>query len=338
MARMARVLRSVPELVVLVKTIGVAARSVFFFFLFWLIIIYIYAIACRQITKEDDYISGKYFDSVPAAMNTLLLDGILPANADFVNELAAGNAFMWPVIVSFLLLATLTVMNMLVGVLVEVVGVVAGSEKEKMSILDVKYQLQDAMEALDIDPGTTFPQYEFGKILMFPEMLQVMQNVDVDPVALADTADFIYEDMERELKAVGLKPGIDTEPPGLTFETFIDTVLKMRGKNKATVKDVKEQTRIMKGIVSRLEENFQKMVSKLHYDMQNVVRSMPSEAREFREYTKTRSVILSDIGSDARDDDGQVNQTDEDGQVNQSEVVQSTGTITFRRTAASLWK
>jgi len=289
---MARVLRSVPELVVLVKTIGVASRSVFFFFVFWLIIIYVYAVACRQITRDDNDIAGKYFESVPDAMNTLLLDGILPANAEFVNDLAAGNAVMWPVVVSFILLATLTVMNMLVGVLVEVVGVVAGTEKEKMSILDVKYQLQEAMDALDIDPGTPFPQYEFGKILMFPEMLQVMQNVDVDPVALADTADFIYEDMEREMKAVGLKPGIDSEPPGLTFETFIDTVLKIRGKNKATVKDVKEQTRIMKGLISRLEESVQKSLTKMQFEIQNVPRSAPAETRE---WTKTRSVFMSDV-------------------------------------------
>jgi hypothetical protein len=257
-------------------------------------------------------------------MNTLLLDGILPANAFFVREVAAGNVLMWPTVVSFISLAVLTVLNMLIGVLVGVVGVVANSEKEKMSILDVKHQLQEAMHALDIDAGTTFPQYEFGKILMFPEMLKVMQNVDVDPVALADTADFIYEDMEREMKAVGLKPGIDAEPPGLTFETFIDTVLKMRGKNTATVKDVKEQTRIMKGIITRLEESFRGVVTNMQAEVQNVVKSMPNEAREYTRSGQNRSVFLGEVADLLEEDD---------------EILEAQPPITsIRRHGASVWK
>merc|ERR1719408_40524 len=72
MARMARILRMVPELVVLIKTIGVASRSVFFFFIFWLIIIYVFSVLFRQVTKGTD-VGDLYFSTVPNAMNTLLL-------------------------------------------------------------------------------------------------------------------------------------------------------------------------------------------------------------------------------------------------------------------------
>jgi len=295
MARMARVLRSIPELVVLVKTIGVASRSVLFFFVFWMIIMYVFGVAFRQITK-DTTIGDQYFASVPDAMNSLLLHGILPMHSTFVNDLASSEPVLWPLAISFILLAALTVMNMLVGVLVEVVGVVAGTEKDKLSILYVKYQLEDAMYMLGLDTNMAFPREDFARIIMYPEMLRVMQNVGVDPTALADTASLIFDDLERDMKGTDTRPGLD-EIPVLSFETFIDTVLKLRGKNIATVKDVKEQTRVMKFLVGRLEESFESMINNMNKEFvklildQHASNEMTSGANE---HVKKRTVILDD--------------------------------------------
>merc|ERR1719162_2644543 len=92
--RMARILRSVPELVVLLKGIGAASRSVCVFFLLWLIIIYIFAVVFRQITQGSD-LEEAYFSSVPAGMNTLLLEAILPDNAALINMAGANNMLFW---------------------------------------------------------------------------------------------------------------------------------------------------------------------------------------------------------------------------------------------------
>jgi hypothetical protein len=271
---MARLLRSVPELVVLVKTIGGASRSVFFFFIFWLIIIYVFAVAIRQLTKDTE-IGGKYFESVIEAMNSLLLEGMFPANASFVNDLARANPLLWPIVISFILLACLTVMNMLVGVLVEVVSVVASTEKDKMSILAVKYQLEDVMHSLGLDPNTSFQREEFSKIIMYPKMLQVVQSIGVDPVSLVDTADLVYEDLEKEC---GMDPVAKLDPPGLSFVMFIDIVLKQRGKNPATVKDISEHSRFMKAQISRLEDSFDNMINNLHVSVQKTLRSLHNES------------------------------------------------------------
>merc|ERR1719487_349060 len=63
MARMARLLRMVPELVMIVKSIGAAFRSVTFFLLLTLIILYVYAVAFRQMTKEGP-LKDTYFKTV----------------------------------------------------------------------------------------------------------------------------------------------------------------------------------------------------------------------------------------------------------------------------------
>jgi len=278
MARMARFLRSVPELVVLIKTIGVASRSVFFFFLFWLIIIYVFSIAFRQMTKGTD-IGDLYFESVPEAMNNLFIHGLLPAQSDFVNELSTSNPYLWPCIIAFILLASLTVMNMLVGVLVEVVGVVASTEKEKMSVLGVKHDMQDAMEYLGVDHNEALSQDQFVKILMNPEMLNVIQGLGVDPFALMEVTEHIFTDLEKEAEAKGEK---NVEAPGLSFQAFIDILLKMRGKNPATVKDVNEHTRVMKSLLSKLEETVTSSRKILGRDIQMLMHDLNKDDDDAR--------------------------------------------------------
>merc|ERR1712217_832217 len=111
-------------------------------------------------TKGDD-IGNQYFESVPVAMNTLLLDGILPDAAVLVNDMAGANPILWPFIMGFILLASLTLMYMLIGVLVEVIGVIAVTEKEVMTVSAVASDLRDALEHLGTDTEKPFGKTEF---------------------------------------------------------------------------------------------------------------------------------------------------------------------------------
>merc|ERR1719218_356535 len=77
MARMAKLLRAVPELIILIKGIWVASRSVCFTLILLFLLIYFFAIVLRQIT-EDTEAGEVYFNSVPEAMLSLLVDGIIP--------------------------------------------------------------------------------------------------------------------------------------------------------------------------------------------------------------------------------------------------------------------
>jgi hypothetical protein len=187
-------------------------------------------------------------------MKTLLLDGLLPAHSDFVDELSEANPFLGPLIICFILLASLTVMNMLVGVLVEVVGVVASTEKEKMSVLGVKHDIQDAMDFLNMDSKKPISQEQFVRMLMNPEMLNTIQGLGIDTFALVDATDYIFSGLEKEAEAKKVKT-----PAGLTFEAFVDILLKMRGKNTATVGDVNENTRFMRYMISKLEGSIEDM-------------------------------------------------------------------------------
>ncbi|CAE7552763.1 Scn10a [Symbiodinium natans] len=127
LSRMARVLRSVPELAIIVKAIGLSARSVCVFFLLWLVLIYVFAVVFRQLTDGDDLGLAYFRNGGPNApytrMDTLLMDGILADYAPLLHVAA-----WWCIMLFFVLLAAITIMYMLVGVLVEVVGALAHAE------------------------------------------------------------------------------------------------------------------------------------------------------------------------------------------------------------------
>merc|ERR1719171_3273435 len=121
---MAKLMRAVPELVILIKGILVASRSVFFTLVLLIIILYFFGVVFRQLTDGSE-IGAQYYPSVGAAMRSLLLDYILADQSKPIRDHGDDNVFLGILSLVYMLLAGLTVMNMLVGVLVEVITVVS---------------------------------------------------------------------------------------------------------------------------------------------------------------------------------------------------------------------
>lgn len=223
MARMAKLLRAVPELIILIKGIWVAARSVFFTLLLLVFIIYFFAIVLRQ-TTADTEVGELYYPSVPTAMSSLLLDAVLPDQAAIVRDNGDSNILLGCIMLLFILLSSLTVMNMLVGILCEVVSVVSAVEKEELTVNYVKSKLNDMFEDtnFDADGSKTISRDEFEKILTNEEGAKILQDIGVDVVGLVDFTDIIFEEDDLEL----------------SFGDFMDLVMQLRGSNTCTVKDM----------------------------------------------------------------------------------------------------
>eukprot|EP00747_Dinoflagellata_sp_TGD_P125250 gnl/TRDRNA2_/TRDRNA2_174129_c1_seq23.p1 gnl/TRDRNA2_/TRDRNA2_174129_c1~~gnl/TRDRNA2_/TRDRNA2_174129_c1_seq23.p1 ORF type:complete len:919 (+),score=201.38 gnl/TRDRNA2_/TRDRNA2_174129_c1_seq23:187-2757(+) len=259
MTRMARLLRAVPELAILIKGIGIAARSVFFFFLLIIITVYIFAIIFR-ITTKDSHIEERYFTSVPAAMNSLLTDLVLPMNnVAIVTEVSQLIPASWPLLIFFIVLTSITIMYMLIGVLVNVVNVVSRTEKEMMTISAVNYDLREAFSNLRIDVNHPISKESYQELLMSPKIFGIVQAVGVDVINLVEMADMIYEE-------------VDPSQGGLSFVEFVGIVLSMRGTNPVTVKDVKEHLRVIKNVVKDTVKDavaqISEELSQLQTDMQ----------------------------------------------------------------------
>eukprot|EP00929_Paragymnodinium_shiwhaense_P120737 TRINITY_DN9276_c0_g4_i1.p1 TRINITY_DN9276_c0_g4~~TRINITY_DN9276_c0_g4_i1.p1 ORF type:complete len:730 (+),score=159.21 TRINITY_DN9276_c0_g4_i1:178-2367(+) len=244
LSRLARMLRSMPELMILIRGMVAATRSLFFTMCLLLIVIYVYAIALRQLT--DGSIAGKmYFGSILEAMYTLLVHGTLLDNlgpvCEDIGSPIKGSPMYLCIFFLFIGMSALMVMNMLIGVLCEVVSAVAATEREEMTLAFVSERLEKVVKALDNDGDMQLSKEEFKKILDNKVALVTLAEVGVDPVGLVDFADFIFADGD----------GNDIE---LCFQDFMDMVMEMRSTQTATVKDMMTVAQVCRLEMKKIEE------------------------------------------------------------------------------------
>lgn len=245
MARMARLLRAMPELMVMIKAMNVAMRSVFFALVLLLGIIYVFSIAFRQLLR-DTGIGDTAFPSVTNGMMTLLLETTLPDQKDLVYEIEDVHLIYVFVILVFFLISAITVMNMLIGILCEVVSIVSTVEKEEMLINFVRGELMGMMDkfGIDTDGDNRISEQEFTQLLNKPAAARVLQDVGVDVVGLVDFTDFIFAKGED-----------------IGFPDFLDLVLQLRGTNNATVKDIIDLGKRQNAEFLKLFEKFDTFVN-----------------------------------------------------------------------------
>lgn len=242
LARMARLLRSIPELLIIVRAIAIALRSVFFLMVLLLGLVYIFALLFTQLLDGKNQPPGSMaydsFRTLPRSMNTLLLAGALPDQSNLVEDAGATHFLLYPLMLLYMLLASLTVMNMLVGILCEVVTVVSAVEKEEILLKSVKSLLKQLLldAKTDEDGDGSISRREFDQMLTSPTCVRTLSEVGVDVFALVDLADFIF----------GPKNS-------LSFASFMDAVLQLRGSNTATVKDIVDLQKLIVNHFKALE-------------------------------------------------------------------------------------
>jgi len=240
MARMAKLLHAMPELMFLIKGLAVATRSVGFTLFLMLILIYMFAIAFTQLAKGTP-LQAQFFPSVEASMGTLLLSATVPDLVDMIKKDLATEHILFAIFFFiFILLASLTIMNMLIGVLVEVVSVVSAVEKEQLDVYFVKSTIESMLATNDYNGNNCFDKAEFEALLENREAVQCLQKIGVDVVGLVDFADCIFRDAKYENQQ-------------LTTSDFMELALQMRGTNKATVKDIVDMRKFILKELTKIE-------------------------------------------------------------------------------------
>ncbi|CAK9026451.1 unnamed protein product [Durusdinium trenchii] len=221
-ARIIRVARYMPELMILVKGLIVAARSVFFTLVLLLLITYVFSIALAQLSVET-HLKEKYFNTMPTAVLNLVVQCVMPDQEEFFTDVADTSWVMGTLVLIFVLVGSLIVMNMLVGILVEAVQTVATMEHEQIHVDFAKRVLWDLIkeQGADEDGDNRISEDEFVRLLARPEASKALSRLGVDAYAVMETGKLLFEDGEP-----------------LTFGEFMDAILTLRGTNQTTVKDI----------------------------------------------------------------------------------------------------
>jgi voltage-gated sodium channel len=225
LSRLMRMLRSLPELMILIKGMISAMRAVGYVMCLLVLFTYVFSIAFTQLSVGTPRLGDSYFQHVGFGMYSLV---IYATFLDDLSELMDDCRHdKWPLVflaLVYIMLASMTVMNMLIGVLCDVVSCVARTEKEEMVTEMVNQKMHGIAKELDENFDERISYVEFQKIVDNKEALQALEEVGVNPVGIVDFAEHFFFD--------------EGKPIELSFEEFMETVLNLRKDNLATVKDI----------------------------------------------------------------------------------------------------
>lgn len=221
MVRLVRLLRYMPEVIILVKGLGVASRSVFFTLCILGLLIYVYGIALKHLCK-DTKVGETYFLTLTQSMFTLFYSGCFFDNISILAEMMFQESFIYGILLmTFILLAPLTVMNMLVGVLVQVLQVLSQVENDAITTAFLHEQTLKIFNAMDLDNDGNVDIEEFAKLVKQPNMVKALHEADIDVAALINEADLIFNGQER-----------------LDLSEFVTQIQAFRRTNSVTIKDL----------------------------------------------------------------------------------------------------
>jgi len=163
-------------------------------------------------------------------------------------------------------------MNMLIGVLCEVVSAVAATEKETILVAFTKAQLEKVWEEIagDIEHGE-IDKEQFSMILESMDACRALEEAGVDPIGLVDNIDFIFAGDDED--DIG-----NAKEKKLTFGDFVALVLTLRGSNLATVKDVVD-----------LRKHLNMSIHKLRQELRTVLGG-PSDTKMIGHVSSTASM------------------------------------------------
>lgn len=159
-ARIARLLRTIPQLTVIIRGLMVVFRTVIIILVLLTLLVYVFAILFVQFARDSGLNDDGSWDDVSSAMATLFLKGLISDMAPMTYGIASENIFYAALFLVFILVGGITIMNMLIAVLVQVVGVVSTVEEETYELRQVKKLLLQNHLQLNEDDSITLQDIE----------------------------------------------------------------------------------------------------------------------------------------------------------------------------------
>eukprot|EP00929_Paragymnodinium_shiwhaense_P049805 TRINITY_DN25116_c1_g1_i2.p1 TRINITY_DN25116_c1_g1~~TRINITY_DN25116_c1_g1_i2.p1 ORF type:complete len:704 (+),score=176.66 TRINITY_DN25116_c1_g1_i2:185-2296(+) len=315
LARMVRFIRSVPEIMTLLRSMKVAFRSVMSTLTLLLIFLYVFAIIFKSQLKPDDkegYLARR-FGRIGSTMWTLLLSGsLMDQVSTCANRLLEESTPIAMMFFVFIFLSSFTVLNMLIGLLCDVVTAVAAAEKEKIMVTFVRSKLNAVLMQLDTDGNGTISKAEFNELVTIPEAVQAMNELGVDIANLVSLSDHLFSEVDGGAPKSGDSASCRTssktdasEPEQehvLTTADFLEMVIRLRPDNRPSVLDIvdlrKLFTQHQKYNISRIEP-LEELNVKLASDMQQIADRLDALSQRHRKLiigAKGRQVPLSLVG------------------------------------------
>lgn len=264
--RLPRVMRRFPELLTLIRAMRVACRAVISTLVMICLFIYMFAMIIMSVLTTNDISTiaeheehQSYFTSMLDSMWTLMIDGTLLNDPGLV-VVTVGRARSPTGVMSilifmcFLVLSAVTLMNMLVGVMCEVMSAVASHERDEADLRLMKKTIYAELKKFDEDGNGMISNEELTNVIQNPQALEVLHSLNIDVDYLADVQQMMFP---TQLPAAG-EPN-EHVTKDIPIEKTIEMMLMCRGHLPVTVKNLVQGHFVTRWLLySTIKQSFQK--------------------------------------------------------------------------------
>eukprot|EP00931_Biecheleriopsis_adriatica_P053006 TRINITY_DN30942_c0_g1_i1.p1 TRINITY_DN30942_c0_g1~~TRINITY_DN30942_c0_g1_i1.p1 ORF type:complete len:680 (-),score=162.25 TRINITY_DN30942_c0_g1_i1:39-2078(-) len=265
LSRLIRLLRSMPELITLISGMKAASRGVGCALMLIIIINYVFAIILNMFLRDIEPLEENY-GTLGLCMWTLALDGTFMdslkedlENLRTLEKQGYDNFIAWAMILTFVgyvLLTNITVMNMLIGIVCEVVSEVKKQDEQATAIQLMQQHLRGMLCEIDTDGDDKISRDELGCVVYNHKACQVLRELDVEPKSVLELTEALFEDDEDEGREASV-----------TREELLEVILKIRGNREVNMEDLISVQLDLRKVVSRhadeVMEKMQKMTELL---------------------------------------------------------------------------
>jgi len=199
LGRLMRMLRLFPEVLTLLKGIWRAMVPVFYILIMFAVLLFIFSVVFKTQSMDDEELSA-LFPTLSASMSLLFLRGaLLDTPSAVFYTIWDASVPMAVLFVIFIFLSSFTVLNMLIGILCDVVFKVSKSEKDDASLLLLKTTMFGLLECYDKNNDKNIAIEEFDLLMSNPETSQILRRFDVDVAGLKALREVLFEYVPTEV-------------------------------------------------------------------------------------------------------------------------------------------
>lgn len=241
---MAKTMRQFPDLLIMLKGIVKGIRAVTSATVVLFVFTYVFAITFVSLAKDTPMLEEgeeDVFQNVREAILRLTCESLFPDNSPLIYALLERNIALAFLCIFFFFLTSFTIMNMVVGMMCEVVADVARDSNESATFAELADKLKELYAEIDDNTDGQLSQHEMQHILENDGMLTLLQRIGVDVYALVDDIGSIFAGLSIER---------------LSFDGFAEVVWQYRPTNAATIRCVSSFRYVAFAKLCDLEDRF----------------------------------------------------------------------------------
>lgn len=182
--------------------------------------------------------------------------GEIPALEDACARLDEGSLLLMWAFILFMIISAFCLLNMLIGVLCEVIQDSAERENESTQISELRHHMSQAFQLIDTSKDGLITSAEWSKMKLEKTVRSSMANLGVEEQHMEERLDQMQESLFGAIdedEAEGDESSImDANRNGLTFDQFIEKVVEIRPDTPASALDIE----ILRVRVEREEKTF----------------------------------------------------------------------------------